>query len=95
VNYVYRTIDQFGQVIDVFVSPRRDVKAARRFLEQAINVTKVAPVEGHCCICAGGVTDEYLSGGCFHSEGHENSSRGRSWIPCNAFWPPSGGCRGG
>jgi hypothetical protein len=34
-----------GQVIDVFVSPRRDVKAARRFLEQAINVTKVAPVE--------------------------------------------------
>ena len=42
---VYRAIDQFGQVIDVFVSPRRDVKAARRFFEQAINVTKVAPVE--------------------------------------------------
>jgi transposase, IS6 family len=38
-------IDQFGQVIDVFVSPRRDVKAAGRFFEQAINVTKVAPVE--------------------------------------------------
>src|SRR6266487_3903620 len=30
-RYVYRAIDQFGQVIDVFVSPRRDVKATRRF----------------------------------------------------------------
>jgi transposase-like protein len=44
-RYVYRAIDQFGQVVDVFVSPRRDVKAARRFLEQAIDTTKVAPVE--------------------------------------------------
>jgi IS6 family transposase len=30
-RYVYRAIDQFGQVIDVFVSPRRDTRAARRF----------------------------------------------------------------
>ena len=44
-RYVYRAIDQFGQVIDVFVSPRRDVKAARRFLEQAIGTTKRAPAE--------------------------------------------------
>jgi transposase-like protein len=29
----------------VFVSPRRDDKAARRFFEQAIGTTKVAPVE--------------------------------------------------
>jgi IS6 family transposase len=29
----------------VFVSPRRDVKAARQFFEQAIGTTKVAPVE--------------------------------------------------
>jgi transposase, IS6 family len=27
-RYVYRAIDQFGQVIDVFVSQRRDAKAA-------------------------------------------------------------------
>jgi transposase-like protein len=40
-RYVYRAIDQFGQVIDVFVSPRRDLKAARRFFEQAIGTTKV------------------------------------------------------
>jgi transposase-like protein len=44
-RYVYRAIDQFGQVIDVFVSPRRDVRAARRFFERAIGTTKVAPVE--------------------------------------------------
>ncbi len=44
-RYVYRAIDQFGQVIDVFVSAHRDAKAARRFFEQAIGTTKVTPVE--------------------------------------------------
>ena len=44
-RYVYRAIDQFGQVIDVFVSPRRDATAARRFFDQAINATRIAPVE--------------------------------------------------
>ena len=44
-RYVYRAIDQFGQVIDVFVSPRRDGRAARRFFERAIGTTKVTPVE--------------------------------------------------
>ena len=44
-RYVYRAIDQFGQIIDVFVSSRRDTKAARRFFERAIGTTKIAPVE--------------------------------------------------
>ena len=44
-RYLYRAIDQFGQVIDVFLSPRRDATAARRFFQQAIGVTKVTPVE--------------------------------------------------
>jgi transposase-like protein len=44
-RYVYRAIDQFGQVIDVFVSARRDATAARRFFDQAINATRIAPVE--------------------------------------------------
>src|SRR5205807_1935375 len=30
-RYVYRAIDQFGHVIDVYVSTRRDTQAARRF----------------------------------------------------------------
>ena len=30
-QYVYRAVDQYGQVIDVFVSRKRDLKAARAF----------------------------------------------------------------
>jgi transposase-like protein len=44
-RYVYRAIDQFGQVIDVFVSPRRDAAASRRFFERAIGTMGIAPVE--------------------------------------------------
>jgi len=44
-RYVCRAIDQFSQVIDVFVSARRDAKAARRFFDQAISATKVTPIE--------------------------------------------------
>jgi transposase-like protein len=44
-RYVYRAVDQVGQVIDVFVSVRRDARAARRFFERAIGTTKVTPVE--------------------------------------------------
>jgi transposase-like protein len=44
-RYVYRAIDQFGQVIDVFVAPRRDAKGAHRCFERAIGTTKVLPVE--------------------------------------------------
>ena len=42
---MYRAVDQVGQVIDVFVSPRRDATAARRFLERAIGSAKVRPAE--------------------------------------------------
>jgi transposase-like protein len=44
-RYVYRAIDQFGQVIDVFVSACRDAKAARRFFQQALGTTRAAPRE--------------------------------------------------
>jgi transposase-like protein len=44
-RYVYRAIDQFGQVIDGFVSRRRDVSAAHRFFKQAIGATKATPAE--------------------------------------------------
>jgi IS6 family transposase len=44
-RYIYRAIDQTGQVIDVFVSWQRDANAARRFFQQAMGTTKVAPVE--------------------------------------------------
>jgi transposase-like protein len=44
-RYVDRAIDQFGQVIDVFVSPQRDARAARRFFERAIDATRITPSE--------------------------------------------------
>ena len=36
-RYVYRAVDHNGQVIDVFVSPRRDTAAARRFFRRALS----------------------------------------------------------
>ncbi len=42
-RYLFRAIDQFGQVIDVYLSPCRDAKAARRFFERAIGRTRVLP----------------------------------------------------
>jgi IS6 family transposase len=44
-RYLFRAIDQFGGVIDVYPSPRRDAKAARRFFDQAIGRTQISPVE--------------------------------------------------
>jgi transposase, IS6 family len=44
-RYVHRALDQFGQVIDVFVSTRRDATAACRFFERAVGATKVRPIE--------------------------------------------------
>ncbi|GAB3053303.1 hypothetical protein GCM10027186_00200 [Micromonospora schwarzwaldensis] len=44
-RYVYRAVDQYGQVIDVLVSPRRDADAARRFFRRALSTVKVTPTE--------------------------------------------------
>jgi len=44
-RYVYRAIDQYGQVIDVLVSARRDAATARRFFQRALSTLKVTPVE--------------------------------------------------
>jgi transposase, IS6 family len=35
--YLYRAIDQFGQVIDVLVSEKRDMAATRRFFTRALD----------------------------------------------------------
>ncbi|MFG1955225.1 IS6 family transposase [Micromonospora sp. NPDC048830] len=42
-RYVYRAVDQHGQVIDVLVSARRDAAAARRFFRRALTTPKVTP----------------------------------------------------
>ena len=43
-RYVYRAVDQRGQIIDVFVSSRGDTRAARRFFETALGA-RGEPVE--------------------------------------------------
>jgi transposase, IS6 family len=43
-RYVYRAVDRHGQIIDVYVSPRRDIRAARRFLTTALRANG-QPVE--------------------------------------------------
>ena len=44
-RYVYRAIDQYGQVIDVLVSARRDAATTRRFFHRALTALKVTPAE--------------------------------------------------
>ena len=43
-RYVYRAVDQHGQVIDVYVSRRRNTEAARRFFDHAL-ADHARPVE--------------------------------------------------
>ena len=44
-RYVYRAVDQHGQVIDILVSKRRDGDAACRFFTRAVATLKVTPSE--------------------------------------------------
>ena len=44
-RYLYRAIDQFGHVVDVFFSERRDAGAAAMFFTRAIASTQVKPTE--------------------------------------------------
>jgi transposase-like protein len=69
-RYVYRAVDQFGQVIDVFVSVQRDATAARRFFQQAIGTTKVMPAEvvtDHARVYPT-VLDELLTAACHRTD---------------------------
>jgi transposase-like protein len=42
---VYRAVAQYGQVIDVLASARRDADAARRFFRRALSALKAKPSE--------------------------------------------------
>ncbi len=74
-RYVYRAVDQHGQVIDVYVSPKRDIAAARRFFTTALAahgepdevVTDLAPALAHVI--------ERLLPGAFHNTGQYANNR--------------------
>jgi transposase-like protein len=43
-TYLYRAVDQYGQVVDILLSARRDLAAARRFFTRALH-TGTTPAE--------------------------------------------------
>jgi transposase-like protein len=74
-RYVYRAIDQYGQVIDVLVSARRDGDGARRFFHRALQTLKVTPREVVTDAAAvyPGVLDELIPQAWHHVEQYANN----------------------
>ena len=74
-RYVYRAVDQHGQVIDVLVSARRDGEAARRFFRRALGTLKVTPTEVVTDAAAvyPRVLDELVPAAWHHVERYENN----------------------
>jgi transposase-like protein len=74
-RYVYRAIDQHGQVIDVLLSARRDAAAARRFFTRALRTLKVIPSEvvTDAAPVYPAVLDELLPSAWHHVEQYANN----------------------
>jgi transposase-like protein len=74
-RYVYRAIDQHGQVIDVLLSTRRDAPAARRFFTRALRTLEVIPTEvvTDTAPVYPGVLGELLPGAWHHVERYANN----------------------
>jgi transposase, IS6 family len=72
--YLYRAIDQFGQVIDVLVSEKRDLAATRRFFTRALRhgsrPTEVSTDRAPACPRA---LDELLPTACHVMETYANN----------------------
>jgi transposase, IS6 family len=73
--YLYRAIDQFGQVIDVMVSPKRDLAATRRFFTRALDHGS-SPIEVSTDRAAAypRVLDELAPAACHVTEQYGNNS---------------------
>ena len=73
-RYVYRAVDQYGQIIDVYVSAKRDTNAARRFFTMAIRAHR-EPTEVVTDRAAplGVVIDELLPGAFHNMEQYANN----------------------
>lgn len=74
-RYVYRAVDQYGQVIDVLISARRDANAARRFFRRALRTLKVTPTEVVTDAAAvyPGVLNELIPSAWHHVEQYANN----------------------
>jgi transposase-like protein len=74
-RYVYRAVDQYGQVIDVLLSVRRDAEDARRSFRRALARLKVTPTEVVTDAAAvyPGVLDELIPSAWHHVEQYGNN----------------------
>jgi transposase-like protein len=74
-RYVYRAVDQHGQVIDVLVSVRRDAAAARRFFRRALKMLKMKPSEvvTDAAAVSPAVLDELIPSAWHHMERYANN----------------------
>src|SRR5207253_6070420 len=73
-RYVYRAIDQYGQVIDVYMSARRDTRAARRFFATALGShSQPAEVVTDRAWTLLTVVDELLPGAFHNTEQYANN----------------------
>ncbi|MGI5242113.1 IS6 family transposase [Dactylosporangium sp. CA-139066] len=74
-RYVYRAVDQDGQVIDVLVSAHRDAAAARRFFRRAMATLQVRPTEviTDAAPVYPAVLDELVPSALHHVERHANN----------------------
>lgn len=74
-RYAYRAVDQYGQVIGVLVSARRDANVARRFFRRVLSTLKVKPAEVVTDAAAvyPAVLDELIPSAWHHVERYTNN----------------------
>src|SRR5713101_2283015 len=78
-TYVYRAVDQHGQVIDVLVSAKRDLAAARRFFNQVLRAGVIpAEVATDRAAVYPRVLDELIPSALHRGAVREQSGRDRS-----------------
>ena len=73
--YLYRAIDQYGQVIDVLVAEKRDLAATRRFFAQALDHgPQPTEVSTDRAAAYPRVLDELLPSACHVTEQYANNA---------------------
>jgi transposase, IS6 family len=84
-TYLYRAVDQYGQVIDVLLSVRRDLAAARRFFTRALRAGTVpAGVTTDRAPAYPRILDELIPSALHTVERYANNL----WVPkTRATWP--------
>jgi IS6 family transposase len=94
-RYVHRVIDQYGQVVDVLVSARRDAAAARQFFTRTLRTLKVTPREvvTDAAPVYPGVLDELLPAAWHHVEQYANNPIELITASSNAGYDPCAGYR--